>query len=270
MTQTTTKGEVASCGLPEHEAIRLMMTATGMSRTQVLLGAPLTPESLETFGGLVGRRLADEPLQYIEGSVDFGPVSVAVDDRVLIPRPETEQLLERAIALAPHPKVIVDLCTGSGNLAIALSSTWPAARVLATDTSEDAVAVAQTNVSKNQVSVDVLVGDLFSPLPADVRGAVDLIVANPPYLSLQEFDAVPADVRAEPSGALVSGPHGDEILGRIAAEACDWLRPNGVIVCEISEFHGARMRELFGTVDGSIEKDLAGRDRFVVGTRSVE
>jgi release factor glutamine methyltransferase len=270
MTQTTTRLEISSCVLPEHEAVRLMMTATGMSRTQVLLGVPLTPESAETFGGLVERRLADEPLQYIEGSVDFGPVSLAVDDRVLIPRPETEQLLERAIALAPHPRVIVDLCTGSGNLAISLSRKWPDARVLATDISEDAVAVAQANVSENEVSVDVLAGDLFSPLPNDVRGSVDLIVSNPPYLSLEEYDAVPADVRAEPWGALVSGPNGDEILARIAGEVCDWLRPSGIVVCEISEFHGARMSELFGAVDGLIEKDLAGKDRFVVGSRSVE
>jgi release factor glutamine methyltransferase len=267
---SSTRSAIGACALPQHEAVRLMMKVTGWSRTQVLLGAPVSDGAVNTFNDLVQRRLSDEPLQYIEGTVDFGPIALDVDDRVLIPRPETEELFERAAAAVHRPAVVVDLCTGSGNLAVALGSVWPDARVLATDISEDAVAVARTNVRKNLVGVEVLVGDLFTPLPVGLRGSVDLVVANPPYLSLRELEAVPPDVRAEPVGALVSGPDGGEILARIAAEVPDWLRPGGVVMCEISEFHGQRMKELFAPVGGVIEQDLAGRDRFVVGTRRVE
>lgn len=270
MSETSTRLVIASCPLPEHEAVRLMMVATGMSRSEVLLGAPLARDPVETFGRLVRRRLADEPLQYIEGSVDFGPITVAVDDRVLIPRPETEQLLELAVACVSHPKVIVDLCTGSGNLAIALSARWPEARVFATEISIPAAELASENVRRNGVGVEVLTGDLFAPLPASLRDHVDLIVANPPYLSEDELADVPPDVRREPVGALVAGVEGDEILRRIAAEAQSWLRPGGVIICEMSEFHAERIEQAFSPLHGSIEQDFSRRDRFVVGSRSVE
>ncbi|MGI9584744.1 MAG: peptide chain release factor N(5)-glutamine methyltransferase [Acidimicrobiia bacterium] len=270
MTGASTLSVIGACDLPEHEAVRLLMKATGQSRTEVLFGRPVSRSEVEEFAVLVGRRLAGEPLQYLEGTVDFGPVTVGVDDRVLIPRPETEELFERAISAVSEPSVVVDLCTGSGNLAIALASVWPNARILATDISSSAVDVATSNVKANDVEAEILVGDLFAPLPVALKGRVDLIVANPPYLSRLEYDSVPRDVRAEPVGALVSGSDGDEVLARIAAEAPGWLRPDGVIMCEISEFHGQRVKGLFADLNGVIEQDVTGRDRFVVGARSVE
>ena len=113
-------------------------------------------------------------------------------------------------------------------------------------------------------------GDLYAPLPSDLRGRVDLLVANPPYLAEREYDTVPSDVKCEPRSALVAGPIGDEVLTRIAAQAADWLRPGGVVVCEIGEFHGARIEEAFSSLDGRLVQDLAGKDRFVVGRRRVE
>ncbi|MEN8114861.1 MAG: peptide chain release factor N(5)-glutamine methyltransferase, partial [Actinomycetota bacterium] len=218
--------------LPEHEVRRLLESATGRHWTELILGVDLTTGQVRLFESYVARRLGGEPLQYIEGVVPFGPVEVKVDERVLVPRPETELLFEIACDATDAPKVIVDLCTGSGNLAIALKHTCPAASVYATDLSADAVDLARENARNAGLDVTILRGDLFEPLPDHLRGKVDLIVSNPPYIAEHEVEGLPADVRNyEPMLALVAGPEGDEVLARIADEAMDWLRPCGVIVC---------------------------------------
>lgn len=253
-------------GLPEHEAVRLMVAATGRSRSAVVVGFDVSPDQKRTFERFVQRRLGDEPLQYIEGSVPFGPVELAVDSRVLIPRPETEFLFEQIIESVSEPRVIVDLCTGSGNLALALAAAYPDAEVHAVDISRDAVDVARANAAANGLAINIVVGDLFDPLPESIRGCVDLLVANPPYLGADELKELPADVLAEPKVALVAGPRGDEVLGRIAAGAEAWLAPGGVIACEISEFHAHRIAGLFDSYEPEIRRDLAERERFVFGT----
>jgi release factor glutamine methyltransferase len=210
--------------------------------------------------------LANEPLQYIEGIVQFGPVDVLVDRRVLVPRPETEYLFELVVDMVEDPHVIVDLCTGSGNLALALAATFPNADVFAVDLSSDAGDVARMNAARNNLSIDVLIGDLFEPLPETIKGSVDVLVSNPPYLAGHELADVPLDVLREPEMALVSGPRGDETLSAIAAEASEWLSPNGVIACEISEFNVDRTVDLFERYDPTIGLDLAGRERYVFGS----
>ncbi|MEN8040190.1 MAG: peptide chain release factor N(5)-glutamine methyltransferase [Actinomycetota bacterium] len=250
--------------LPEHEVVRLLMAATHRTRSQVLLGFDVTPDEQTAFEEFVARRLADEPLQYIEGTVPFGPVDLLVDERVLVPRPETEYLLELVTGIIDEPDVIVDLCTGSGNLAVALAALYPDARVYAVDLSTGAAEVAVENAERNGVNVHVTVGDLFAGLPDDVRGTVDLLISNPPYLAEHELADVPADVLAEPEMALVAGPEGVEVLERIAAEAGGWLSPDGVVACEISEFHGDRVLELFDHLGPEIVRDLTGRERFVL------
>jgi release factor glutamine methyltransferase len=256
----------AAGDLPEHEAIRLLVTATGRTRSEVLLGFEVSSQERQTFASYVERRSRDEPLQYIEGTVAFGAVELHVDDRVLVPRPETEYLFELVTALIEDPAVIVDLCTGSGNLALALAAVHPNADVFAVDFSPDAADVALKNARTNELNVSVLVGDLFDPLPESLRGRVDLLVANPPYLAARELVDLPADVLAEPEMALVAGPLGDEVLGRIAQQAGDWLAPGGLIACEISEFHGDRIASLFEAYDAEIRRDLNGRDRYVIGS----
>jgi release factor glutamine methyltransferase len=252
--------------LPDHEARRLLETATGRSWTDLLLGVEVAAEEIEVFRALVERRRSGEPLQYIEGSVPFGPIEVAVDPRVLVPRPETEQLYEIAEAVVEDPLVIVDLCTGSGNLAIALKHRFPTATVYATDISSDAVDLARENAREAGLDVTILLGDLFEPLPGHLRGRVDLIVSNPPYLAAAEVADLPVDVRDhEPTMALVAGPVGDEVLARIAEAAPDWLRPGGVVVCEISEFHGSVVAGHFASLRGDIQRDLSGKERFVIG-----
>ncbi|MEA2023908.1 MAG: peptide chain release factor N(5)-glutamine methyltransferase [Actinomycetota bacterium] len=255
-----------SSDLPDHEVRRLLEAASGRHWTSLILGVDLTTGEVEAFRSFVERRRAGEPLQYIEGIVPFGPIEVAVDQRVLVPRPETEELYEIAKDAVESPLVIVDLCTGSGNLAIALKHTFPAASIYATDISSDAVDLARENARDVGLDVTILLGDLFDPLPDHLRGRVDLIVSNPPYLAVAELADLPVDVRDhEPTMALVAGPIGDEVLARIAEAGSDWLRPGGVIICEISEFHGSAIADRFASLGGEIKRDLFGKERFVIG-----
>ncbi len=254
--------------LEPHEAVRLLLAATGNNRNW-MLGDPLVAEpDVNRFRLLVTRRRSGEPLQYIEESVQFGPIELYVDDRVLIPRPETERLLELALGELegrPDPMVL-DLCTGSGNLALALKHAIAAASVVAVDLSPNALAVAIDNGVRLGLDVTFHRGDLFSPLPVDLAGSFDLIVSNPPYVSTGEYADLPAEVAAfEPATALVAGRDGLDVLRRIAAEAIGWMRPGAAIICEIGETQGDACRELFADYRAGIVQDLTGRDRFVRG-----
>lgn len=267
---TTSRAVVDGSALPRHEAERLLMAAADRPRGDLVVGVTLNPDVVARFRELEARRLDGEPLQYLEGSVPFGPATIRVDERVLIPRPETEELYEVAAALVEAPSRILDLCTGSGNLAIALAMAHPGAEVFATDISSHAIDLAGENARSNGVAVRFGVGDLFDPLPIEMEGTFDLIVANPPYLAASEADDLPADVRREPIGALVSGPSGLETVARIAALAPRWLSSGAPIVCEVSEFHAARAAALFAPLGGVVRRDLFGKDRFVVGHAPVE
>jgi release factor glutamine methyltransferase len=237
--------------LPDHELRRLEAVA-GLNGT---------------IEDLIRRRLDGEPLQYIEGTTQFGPLELVVDKRVLIPRPETETLFEMASKMVRLPKVIIDLCTGSGALALALKQRFPAAAVFATDISTDAIEVAAENMARTDTSIYLADGDLFDPLPASLIGEVDLIVANPPYVSEAEFASLPDDVKREPRVALVSGRSGLEIIERIGASASQWLRPGGVVICEIGEKQGIAAASSFPDIPVVIRQDLNGRDRYVLGVK---
>lgn len=216
---------------------------------------------------LVERRLAGEPLQYIEGTTQFGPLELVVDERVLIPRPETETLFEIASRMVRLPKVVVDLCTGSGALALALKQRFPGASVFATDISPDAIQVAMENMVRVRTPIYLAQGDLFAPLPGALAGDVDLVVANPPYVSEAEFDGLPEEVKREPKVALVSGRSGLEVIERIGATVSQWLRPGGVVVCEIGETQGVAAAASFPGIPMVVRQDLAGRDRYVLGVK---
>lgn len=259
----------AAGGTPDHEVWRLLQAATGRTRADLASNPEIDEVASKTFFDMVRRRRQGEPLQYLEGTVQFGPLELAIDKRSLIPRPETEQLWELVVsAVARPPRIIVDLCTGSGNLALALKHSFPEARVLATELSPDAADLARDNAARTGLAVEILEGDLFQPLPADIRGNVDVIVANPPYLGEDELAALPVDVREhEPREALVAGAHGDEFLVSIVEQADRWLVPGGLLAIEISEFLGRRARELMAPFTGRVLLDLTGRDRFVIGNR---
>lgn len=242
---------VEVAGIPKHELRRLEAVA-----------GPDRP-----LDSLVARREAGEPLQYIEGTAAFVTLDLTVDERVLVPRPETEGLFELAARMVRHPEVVVDLCTGSGALALALKHRFSQASVFATDISADAVAVAEANCARTGLDVHVVGGDLFDPLPTHLRGQVDLVVANPPYVAEDEFDLLPADVRAEPKVALVAGPTGLEVIERIGAEVGRWLRPGGVAIVEIGETQGDAASRAFSGLATVVRRDLAGRDRYVVAVK---
>jgi release factor glutamine methyltransferase len=254
-------------GLSAHETQRLLLAATGWTRDQLYAGRRVDEAGLAALDRLVARRRAGEPLQYIEGTCEFGPLTLRCDPRALIPRPETEQLWELVVgAVGEPPHVVVDLGTGSGNLALACKYAWPEAEVYATELSADALALAAENVVLTGLDVTLLCGDLLAPLPDRLRGAVDLIVSNPPYLAAGELAEVPAEVRDyEPAAALVAGESGLEVLVRIAANVPRWLKPGGMVACEVSEFHGEAVAALFAGFGGEVVSDLVGKDRFVMG-----
>ncbi len=246
-----------------------MAAVVGRSVPRLGLDDELSAVELRRLAELEARRLEGEPLQYLEGSAAFGPFELVVDDRVLVPRPETEQLWELAVALVERPAVIVDVGTGSGALAVALARTFPEARVVATDVSAEALAVAELNRARLGVEVEFRCGDLFDALPGELRGRVDLLVSNPPYVAEGEWESLPADVRREPRGALVAGPRGTEVLERLVGGLDRWLAADGVAVFEIGESQGEFLAEWASGLGRRVEvrRDLAGRDRFLVVRR---
>ena len=213
------------------------------------------------------RRRSGEPLQYVVGRWGFRTLDLYVDRRVLIPRPETETVVEVALAelranevVAP---VVVDLGTGSGAIALAIATEVPDAIVWATDVSADALAVAGANVAgiggRVGRRVRLAEGSWFDALPDDLLGTVDLIVSNPPYIADdEELDASVRDW--EPSGALFVGPTGLECIEMVLAGSPPWLAPGGVLVVEIGAGQGAALAGSSRT----IRSDLAGRDRVLV------
>ncbi len=241
--------------------------------------------------GLVDRRLAGEPLQYVLGAWGFCGLDLLVDPRVLIPRPETEIVVQVAIdevrrsgervgpvdpwAGAVTRYAVADLGTGSGAIAIALASSLPDAEVWATDANEDALAVARANVAgagTPSARIRVAAGSWFDALPGDKRGTLRLVVANPPYIAAAELESLPSEVAGwEPIDALISGPTGLEALEALAAGAPEWLEPTGTLVLELAPHQAAPMVEharAAGFVEVEVVADLAGRDRVLVARRA--
>jgi release factor glutamine methyltransferase len=229
------------------------------------------------------RRLGGEPLQYIIGHWPFRTLDLDVDDRVLIPRPETEELVdialkELAVSGAAAP-IIVDLGTGSGAIGLSLlaelAQRGVAASLVALDESPDALDVARRNAAKHRLFAASFVrSSWFSSLDESLRGRVDLVVANPPYVGEEEFETLDPVLRYEPYGALVAGDArgvaGFSDLEIIIREAPAWLRENGVLVCEHANIHGTVASELarsvgFREVDDLA--DLAGQSRVLVARR---
>lgn len=251
------------------------------------LDEPATVREVSFVDQMVARRAAGEPLQYVLGRWAFRTLELMVDRRVLIPRPETEVVAGLALdALAawdrrhapgagqPRPvPVAVDLGTGSGAIALSLAAErWPHVEVWATDASPDALAVARANLAglgRRAGVVRLVEGDWFAALPEDLRGRVDLVVTNPPYVA--EADELPPEVADwEPRSALLAGPDGLDDIRRIVAEAPTWLAPDGVLVVEIGETHGDAVRALVeaaGFEQATVEPDLAGRPRALVARR---
>jgi release factor glutamine methyltransferase len=224
------------------------------------------------FEAMVARRAAGEPLQYVLGRWAFRAIEVMVDPRVLIPRPETEQVVEVALRELDRQgvaePVVVDLGTGSGAIAISLAAERRPAQVWATDRSADALAVAGANVAGHAARrVRLAEGSWWDALPATLRGQVHLAVSNPPYVSDGEMGSLDAVVAEwEPHTALVAGPDGTEDLALVINGAPGWLAPGGAVVVEIAPHQVDRVTALAvaaGLVEVSQHRDLAGRYRAV-------
>lgn len=252
---------------PVPTAERLMAHVLGTDRAGVYARDGLTTQEAKSFGRALCRRCAGEPLQHVTGEQGFRRIVLAVRPGVFVPRPETEVLVQAALdgladVAAP---VVADVGTGTGAVALAIRDERPDATVFATDLSPDAVALARENATALGLDVSVRQGDLLEPLPAAIRGRLDAVVANPPYVSLEERDRLPADVRAEPELAVFGGVG---LAERLFAEAAAWLRPGGLVAIEIEEstadeIEGAAARN--GFADVAVRRDLAGRDRVVTG-----
>lgn len=233
----------------------------------------LDPAVVERFTALVERRAGGEPLQYLTAVQAFRRLELAVGPGVLVPRPETEMVVERALThlLGVEAPVVVDVGTGSAAIALSVATERPDATVWATDISGQATGWARRNVAAAGTSnVTVVEGDLFRPLPEDLRCCVDLVVANPPYLSEAELAEADPDVRVhEPALATVAGPTGLEVAGRVVAEAPFWLRPGGWLVLETHPGQAERLRALMLAryQDVAIHPDLAGHPRIAEARR---
>ena len=228
----------------------------------------LTAREARMFGRALCQRCAGTPVQHLTGEQAFRRLVLEARPGVFVPRPETEVLVGVALEALEglDGPVVVDVGTGTGAVALALKDERPDAKVLATDLSPEAVELAVANAGRLGLEVDVREGDLLEPLPAELRGWVDLVVSNPPYVTAEEMDDLPPEVRADPELALLGGP---EVYERLARQAVRWLKDGGALVVEVGATRCSAVADLLRRAFGDVEvrTDLAGRERVVLGRR---
>ena len=278
MTRLRQAIEVATAALAEAgidsartDAELLAAHLAGVSRGRLAAIDEPAADFFARYDEVISARCRRIPLQHLTGSAAFGPLELRVGPGVFIPRPETEALLEWALAqrLPEHP-VIVDLCTGSGALAIALAAQWPLARVVAVD--DDAIALDYARRNAESTAVELVQADVTAPgLLTDLRGSVDLVVSNPPYIPAGAvLDPEVAD--HDPAHALFGGDDGMAVIAPIVRLAADWLRPGGLFAVEHDDTTSDQTVEtisnttLFTAI--TAHRDLAGRPRFVTARRT--
>ncbi len=281
---------------PRLDAELLVAHALGLPRVQlyVQFDRPLLPDELAAIRALIKRRQAGESVAYLVGKKEFWGLEFAVDARVLVPRPDTETLIEEARerlagGLIPREPVadgdgqpveeapaavepalrLADVGTGSGAIALTLAKLFPAAAVVAVDVSPAALEVARGNAERLGLTVTFLEGDLGAPLAAEAP--FSLLAANLPYIPSGELAALPAEVRVEPAMALDGGPDGLSLVRRLVAQAPALLGPGGVLALEIGAGQAAATAELLraaGFTDVQARRDLAGVERVVSGMKA--
>ncbi|HEX9288696.1 MAG TPA: peptide chain release factor N(5)-glutamine methyltransferase [Anaeromyxobacteraceae bacterium] len=264
-----TQGYFARAGVdaPRLTAELLLAHALGCDRVRLYLDfdKPLAEPELARFRALVKRRAEGEPTAYLTGVKEFYGRAFRADTRALIPRPETELVVEAALAALPERGTALDLCTGSGCIGVTLALERPGARVLVADLSPDALALARENAERLGAKVELHQGDLFAPIPADLR--FDLVVANPPYVPAPEVPGLARELQREPALALDGGEAGLAVTRRLVAEAPARLRPGGTLVVEMHESHLEVLPALClaaGFASAEARRDLGGLPRYVV------
>ncbi|MBT2391730.1 putative protein N(5)-glutamine methyltransferase [Streptomyces maoxianensis] len=250
-----TKLRAAGCVFAEDEARLLLSTA-------------LTPSEL---AAMVDRRVAGLPLEHVLGWAEFCGLRVVLEPEVFVPRRRTEFLVAQAVGLAGPGAVVVDLCCGSGAVGVALAAALQEAQLYAADVDPAAVRCARRNVGA--VGGQVYEGDLFAPLPAALRGRVDVLAANVPYVPTEEVELLPPEAREfEPRVALDGGADGLDVLRRVAGEAPRWLAPGGCLLVETSERQAPRAVEAFAG-SGLVPRVAVCEELYatvVIGTRPAE
>jgi release factor glutamine methyltransferase len=275
LNQAVEKLRLARIDRPRTNAELLLGAVLNQSKADLYLDKDriLTSDEIEKFNQFIEERISNRPVQYIIGTVEFFGLEFKVDERVLIPRPETETLIEvviRQLANKKKPKII-DLGTGSGAIAISLAKNLKEAFVYATDVSEDALEVAKENALKNEVDnqIEFLYGDWFAPLKnKNLEGQIDGVVSNPPYVSKDEFEALPKEIKDyEPVVALKSEGEGIAFHKRIIEGSFDFLKKSGLLVLETAFDQAGKVEDLIRQSDNysdiRIVKDLGGIDRVV-------
>jgi len=255
---------------PRLDAEVLLMHVTGLTRTALITHAqePLLPEHDERLHMLLTRRARGEPIAYLTGRREFWSLDLCVTPDVLIPRPETELLVEQTLAHIPEDAewTVADLGTGSGAIALAIATERPHCRLIATDSSAAALAVARANATRLGIAkVEFWHGEWLKPL-AGMR--FDVIVSNPPYVRANDPHLTQGDVRFEPESALVAGADGLDAIRRIAVDALSCLRPGGWLLLEHGYDQAKAVRallEIHGYDAVASCRDTAGHERVTAG-----
>lgn len=277
--------KLAGVASPEVDARELVLHSLGLSRTALLTRSQdiLPMQDTEKVRALIARRAQRIPLQHLLGEVEWGGVRLKTDGRALVPRPETEMLLELALreskglrvagvkvdSTTPtahnlRPTTILDIGTGTGALALALKKALPHAQVAATDLSAEALALARENATLNGLEVNWV----QTNLTAGVRGPFDLIVSNPPYLPAADRETADPEVRHDPELALYSGADGLDLARPLVAQAEALLAPDGVLLLELDPRNVAQMAAEMQGWNVDILPDMTGRERFLRARRA--
>ncbi|MDL0430624.1 peptide chain release factor N(5)-glutamine methyltransferase [Marinobacter sp. TBZ242] len=255
---------------PRLDADLLLGLVTGWSRTafRAWPEREVTVAQAARFRDLVERRCEGHPVAHLLGEQEFWSLPLTVNPSTLIPRPDTECLVEAALALKlPVDASVLDLGTGTGAIALALASERPGWRVCASDAVTEAVTLATDNARRLGLPVTVRRSDWFTNLPA---GTFDLIISNPPYIAGNDAHLGEGDVRFEPASALVAGDDGLDDIRKITAEAPAWLSPGGWLILEHGYEQGEAVRRLFtgaGLTSVETRQDYGRRDRFTLGRK---
>jgi release factor glutamine methyltransferase len=262
---------------PRLSAELLLCHVLGLKRIELYTQFEkiVTKEQLDQLHGLVERAGRSEPVAYLVGKTEFYSLELEVTADCMIPRPETELLVERAIEFLrtrSSKQLVCDLCTGSGCIAVAIARNYPDCRIIATDICDAALNVAARNIEKHNLKeqIKLLCGDLFDPIvPQLDAGKFDLIACNPPYVSSVEFEKLGKNVKDyEPKQALFAGDDGLDIYRRIVGRVGEFLKPDAALMMEIGYNQGQAIRQLLEQIrifaEIMVEKDFHDNDRIVI------